>query len=528
MLAQSGALMNKTEVTKLITYIEENLRSSPNSVLQFVDSRSFQRRFSSKQNHVVFGRRGAGKTSLVTSTRDSSDHLDIYLNLEDFKDITYPNIIIKILTAMFTQINENIKTAYPWYKFSRVARRLRRKISTVSAPLQNYLHEPDTETQEISTKESSSLNLLAGAKSRGITGKVSAKQDKSFQMARTVTRGKLDYLLVELSTYKALLQEISALLSNKPILLILDDFYFIQKNTQPDLIDYFHRMTKATSLFLKIATIKHRSKLYRRSNSQYTGTEIGHDIFDIDIDYMLDDFKELQIFMNQLLENAIVESTANIRAADLFSENGFSQLCLASGGVPRDFLAIFVQVANIAVSNDQVIGKIQVTDAAIRNIGIKKDSMKRDSGHDDAILDEYLTGIKRFVFDEKKTNAFLIAKEDLTSDPQFSQAIRELVDLRLIHLVDDNISKAPSDGRRYAAYIIDIGLYDNSKPRNFTQREPGQRDAKARKDDLRASPVVTIVKILKPINKLASIQHKAISNQQSQIVVPDQLTLSFE
>jgi hypothetical protein len=45
----------------------------------------------------MFGRRGAGKTSLVSSAQGFDGHVDVYLNLEDYKDITFPNIVIYIL-----------------------------------------------------------------------------------------------------------------------------------------------------------------------------------------------------------------------------------------------------------------------------------------------------------------------------------------------------------------------------------------------------------------------------------------------
>ena len=64
---------------------------------------------------------------------------------------------------------------------------------------------------------------------------------------------------------------------------------------------------------------------------------------------------------------------------------------------------------------------------------------------------------------------FLVCNPDLEDFPQISQAINELMDLRMIHLVEPITSAAPSDGKKYSAYMIDIGLYTNSKPRNFNQ-----------------------------------------------------------
>ena len=88
--------------------------------------------------------------------------------------------------------------------------------------------------------------------------------------------------------------------------------------------------------------------------------------------------------------------------------------------------------------------------------------------------------------------------------PQERQAIRELVDLRLIHLIDSNTSSAPSDGRRYEAYILDVGLYENSRPRNFNQVEPGSEDSRSRKDQLRASPRLILADLAGRVKELSN------------------------
>ncbi len=236
--------------------------------------------------------------------------------------------------------------------------------------------------------------------------------------------------------------------------------------------------------------------------------------------------------MRQLLRNAIEQAGSNVPVEDMFAGDGFAQLCLASGGVPRDFLFLFVTSANAAVSAGRTIGKIQVNEAALANLRSKVDSMKRDSGDEDAILNGCLKRIKRFVYDEKRTNAFLIAKDDLDKNDQARQAIRELVDLRLIHLVDQNTSRAPSDGRRYEAYILDVALYDNTRPRNFSQVEPGQRDEKARKDELRASPVFALEKLQEPVPEPQFREPASGSQYQEPVPEPslqlDLLTLSEE
>lgn len=522
--------MNAEEIEKIVTYIEENIRSSSSAGLTFVDSRHSRSRLLSKQNHVIFGRRGAGKTSLVNSARNSKQQIDVHLNLEDYKDITFPNIVVHILLRLFELLDERVRHDLRLWRFRPRARKVRRQIRKVVAELERYIHEPDSETQNVVTTEGRQGRINVSAKLQNTGGGGSLSRSRNREVSRSLPREKIEYLRLELTRYKKLIAEIHALFQDAPIFLVMDDFYFVSKETQPELIDYFHRMTKGTNLFLKIATIKHRSKLYRRTPSQYIGVELGHDVLDIDMDYTLDRFEELQSLMRQLLKNAATQSGASIPIEEMFAGDGFAQLCLASGGVPRDFLSLFVNLANMAVSSGKPIGKMQVNDAAIANLSGKMDSMKQDSGDEDAILDDCLKRIKRFVYNEKRTNAFLIAKDDLEQNDQAKQAIRELVDLRLIHLVDQNTSHAPSDGRRYEAYLLDIGLYDNARPRNFDQVEPGQRDEKARKDELRASPVFSLDKLSEPMPEYVpeKVVPEKVRDATESVPSSSQLTLSFE
>ena len=127
----------------------------------------------------------------------------------------------------------------------------------------------------------------------------------------------------------------------------MDDFYFIRKLEQPFFIDFFHRLTKDTNLYIKVGTIRYRSKLYTTTEESYVGTELGHDIQEIDLDYTLDRFDLLQTFLKELLEEAIKQSKSQLDSKDLFSENGFKQLCMASGGVPRDFLSLLLKLLNM-------------------------------------------------------------------------------------------------------------------------------------------------------------------------------------
>lgn len=484
--------MENIQLQKLVTCIEENLRASKLAGLSFVDPSNFKTRLLARQNHVIFGRRGAGKSSLLASLNQAEGITALALNLEDYKDISFPNIILHVLAESFEQLGSKLLRQAPLRKkvaAFRLARQLRKKAKSLRAAL----NDPDRGEEQTRRRVMQEGGAEAGGGTR-LPFSFSSRRGIESETARRVDVDKLGSLRTKLPEYKTLFVRAAEVIGNKPIFLALDDFYFVPKSVQADFVDFFHRLTKGTHLFLKIGTIKHRSSLYKQTSDSYIGVELGHDAFEIDMDYTLDNFLDLQNFMRKLLTNAVQQSGAEIADVDqFFSGEGFVQLCLASGGVPRDFLSLFVRLATRIISGSiNSIGKISVNEAAIANLSNKIDSLKTDSAEEREVLEHYLYGIKSLIYNTKRTNTFLVAKPELEKYPHERQAIRELIDLRLLHLVEANTSSAPSDGRRYEAYMMDVSLYDNSRPMSFTQIEPGTSDSKSRKDDLRAAPRISL------------------------------------
>ena len=479
------------ELGKLLTYIEENLRAGRKTKVAYHDPVGWGDRISNKQNHVVFGRRGAGKT-LLTSTlskRNGDDELSIYVNLEDYKDISFPNVLVKVLILLLQGVYDSRRKRWPFFFWLPWRSNRLKPLRTHITELEVLYREPDVDEFTQKTTARSAIKDGVKASVKGVGVELGDEESKQTETSRTHISNKLEFLKKSLGDYKASIDSASDCLNLDAIFLVLDDLYFILKRVQPDLLDYLHRVCKDTDLFLKVATIRHRSKLYRQGVGSYIGMELCHDIIAVDLDYTLDRFQQLQTFMRKLLEDAKDKSEANLDVDDLFSGGGFTQLCLASGGVPRDFLSLFVALGTRMTAGDITrIGKVDVTDAAIGGVKAKMESFHTDSDTDREQLEHYLRKIQDEVYSKKRTNAFLVAYPELQEFPHQAQALRELTDLRLIHLAETNTSAAPSDGRRYEAYILDVGLYENSRPRNFDQIEPGSADSRARKDTLRSAP----------------------------------------
>jgi len=95
----------------LRTPTTENLRIQKNTKgVDFIDTGSLLIDLAAKQNHVIFARRGCGKTLLLTkSAQNAEDKIDaIYLNCEDFKRHSFPNVLLEILESVFSQIENHL------------------------------------------------------------------------------------------------------------------------------------------------------------------------------------------------------------------------------------------------------------------------------------------------------------------------------------------------------------------------------------------------------------------------------------
>ena len=89
--------------------------------------------------------------------------------------------------------------------------------------------------------------------------------------------------------YQQLFCELSEL-ADGPSFLLLDDLYHIRNADQAEVIDYFHRIAKGTNLWLKIGTIRHRSRWYVYG-APSKGMKLGDDADEIDLDVTLEKYE---------------------------------------------------------------------------------------------------------------------------------------------------------------------------------------------------------------------------------------------
>jgi hypothetical protein len=89
---------------------------------------------------------------------------------------------------------------------------------------------------------------------------------------------------------------------------------------------------------LKVGSIRHRSNWYVHG-SPPQGIKLGDDADEIDLDLTLEKYSIAKDFLTEVLKN--LATTVNLGELDFVTDTGLNRLVLASGGVARDFLAIF-------------------------------------------------------------------------------------------------------------------------------------------------------------------------------------------
>jgi len=142
-------MVDHKKLARLRQLITEGLRVQiGNEAITYINVGHAMEDISARQNHTVFARRGCGKTLLL---HDSAKQLPveikaIYLNCEDFKQHTFPNVLIEILSSLFSEIDSHLSG---W--FGKKAR-TKQIIGGIREKLAKMHRSPDEQQEEIKEK----------------------------------------------------------------------------------------------------------------------------------------------------------------------------------------------------------------------------------------------------------------------------------------------------------------------------------------------------------------------------------------
>lgn len=485
-------------LSKLRTIIQESLRVQRGSAEQvaYIDTGNVLSDVAARQNHVIFARRGCGKTLLLHySARHLANGVHaIYLNCEDFKKHSFPNVLIEILDALFGEMERQLSA---WFGRKKRCKDLIKKIRADLAHLKAKMDQADasvkaTSSAEIASKTGAELGAPTGLKAlAGFSGKNREEIERVFQLKHNKLED-LDKWLPGLKREIREFFEVSGSVS--AIYLQIDDLYQLRQDDQPFVVDYVHRLCKDLPLFFKIATLRHASVLFVDREGQPIGAQERHDFQPINIDYTFADFRKTRDQNKRIFQEFGKLAGLKSQEVDsLFKGEGFDRLVLAGGGVPRDTLSLFLEVLSEvqAISaGDGRIGKDDVRILSKTNFERRIEELKHDSGA--AQQEPLIKGIyviREFCLD-KKSNVFLVAERTLQQNDEFRGLIYRLLDYRIIHSGATALSHKSREGA-YQAFAIDIGCYAHLRKLQgrFNEVDLSATDAK---EKLRSAPFLEL------------------------------------
>jgi hypothetical protein len=214
----------------------------------------------------------------------------------------------------------------------------------------------------------------------------------------------------------------------------IDDFYHLKRVDQPFVMDYVHRLCKDLPLYFKVATLRHASVLYADRSGQPTGAQERHDYQPINIDFTFADFRKTESQLRKIFHEFGKQASLTPDNIDsIFKGDGFKRLVMAGGGVPRDCLSIFLEVADQVKDGDGRIGKDDIRILSRSNFERRIEELKQDSeGIEQNLLLKGIYVIKKFCLD-RKTNVFFVSEQMMQQHDDIRDLIYRLLDYRIIH-----------------------------------------------------------------------------------------------
>ena len=506
------------KLKKLRTVITENLRvqQSGAKAIPYIDVTNALDDAQARQNHVIFGRRGCGKTLLLQNAAFEDDNRKtIYLNCEDFKNHSFPNVLIEFLDAVFAEMERHLTG---WFGRKKRSRDLIKGIRNSLAKLRRA---DDERTEKIVEKASGgALNKVkagfsnemsqqisgtigrkeasfeaTGSEKQGtkfsLSGEFSRERAQAIERAYERSDSKIRNLNILLPHLKGQLRDFFAASSNiKALFIQIDDFYHLQRDQQPFIMDYIHRLCKDLPLYFKVATLRHASVLYAERAGQPIGAQERHDYQPINVDFTFQDFKKTEKQVADIFHE--FAKLAQITAGDfdqLFKGDGFRRLILAGGGVPRDCLSLFLEALQPVMSGSSKIGKDDVRLLSFSNFERKIEDLKRDSKTEEqGVLLKGIYVIRQFCL-VSKTSVFFVPDRLLQELEPARGLIFRLLDYRIIHSVGTAFTHKSHSGS-YQGFMIDIGCYAHLRKLEGKMNEIDLTHKEA-KEQMRSVPILS-------------------------------------
>ncbi|WP_458316188.1 hypothetical protein [Mycolicibacterium brisbanense] len=404
-------------VTELVGLVSARSRvSAAEPSLGYVpNARASLSAVTAARHHLIFGRRGAGKTALLVEARRSiedSGAISAWVNIQTYRREEPQRVVLYVLEKI---------------------------LGSVAA-----------ERERLSPTSSAALSVSR------VYGQIMAMLDQDTNTLREVNQ-----LIPKVQGALQRYVEITGL----AVYAFLDDFYYVPRAAQPEILDMLHGITRDTKVWLKIASIKHLTRWW--VSSPPTGLQTGQDAEVIDLDVTLQDPGQAREFLETVLAG-YARAVGISSLSSVFSRAALDRLVLASGAVPRDYMVLAANSITRAQqrSGARQAGVQEVNQAAGDAAAAKIKELEEDMASNPGTADQTINCLKivrNFCLDTSACTYFLVGFRDKEDNPIWYNLLTDLMDVRLVHLIDEGVSDAHSAGHRSEAFMLDLSQFSGAR-----------------------------------------------------------------
>jgi len=406
-----------------------------------------------------------------------------FVDIEKFRDNPYPDVLIRLLIDLTKCLEDELGGR----RHRRRKRRTKKSLQELRSKLEVLLHHPQqfshrvSDARQVSRKRRRSVGVsattgeLAGPFSiaADMGGERTAASGAIQEREAAFVRTKLEGLRAEATEFGDVLREAVAALGGGGAVVILDDFYFIPRNDQPDVLSYLQQVVKNHNIWLKIGAVEHRLNEFVDGDPP-RGLQLTQDAGKVSMDITLADFDHTRAFLEAILDD--ICSSIDVVSDDLLTANARLRLVSASGGVPRDYLNLVTAALAKATKRDghdssrprNRITSEDVNEVAPEFRKQKEDDLRVDALPEDADrLRRRLNEVLNFCVVDRRTNVFTVDAR-LLREEQWGRDIAALADLRFFHRFGQ-LTVQSSDrtfvGLRYEGFVLDLSSYATARVR---------------------------------------------------------------
>jgi Cdc6-like AAA superfamily ATPase len=271
------------------------------------------------------------------------------------------------------------------------------------------------------------------------------------------------------------------------LFLFLDDIHVVHSDLQPKLLSILYSLSHGNRTFMKISGIEQFTKTWNPSTR--VGLETPHDARIIKLDYNLTMLDKAKKHIHDILDaHAIYCGLPDINY--LCGKGVLDRIVWVAAGVPRDAINIFTQsMSRASVKNQKLVSMTSVNTSASEMADEKLKDIQKDASGECEGVRRILDRIRDFCIKEKRKNAFLV--EIQNENPDFQQ-IGKLIALRLLHVLSEGITPGEA-GRRHLALMLDYGFYVGIRAARSVDLFHKEPTEPIRSKELRKLPIFRLV-----------------------------------